>query len=153
MSTLFEGLSVLQTGEGGTTRMYMPLRPDFVSGVSAYPSIACLLKAEYEGTVGLVIAISDGTQPQYPARTCPCQRFVDLLTDTGHDSETEWVASPSLHRTFTNYTPLAFDGAFQNQIPQIEGVAGLATFVRRTKPSIDKMPRNRPGVFPNKFAK
>jgi hypothetical protein len=35
------------------------------------------------------------------------------LRTPAHDSGLGWIANPSLYRTFTNYTPPAFDGAFK----------------------------------------
>ena len=36
------------------------------------------------------------------------------LRTPAHDSGSGWIANPSLYRTFTNYTPPTFDGAFQD---------------------------------------
>ena len=39
------------------------------------------------------------------------------LRTPAHDSGSGWIANPSLYRTFTNYTPPAFDGAFEGLTP------------------------------------
>jgi len=53
----------------------------------------------------------DSFAAQYPAYTCPCQRFGSSLRSSPHDSGSVWVANPSPCGSFIHYTSPVYPDA------------------------------------------